>query len=85
MELSGHEVRATQRGHGRSKAHDQISRKRGSKYRVLIKSSKISGTGRTLNIGSGGVLFTTEEKLPLGRHGGAFGELAGAGLAAHVR
>lgn len=23
--------------------------------------------GKTLNIGSGGVLFTTEEKLPLGR------------------
>jgi hypothetical protein len=27
----------------------------------------MSGAGKTLNIGSGGVLFTTEEKLPLGR------------------
>lgn len=38
------------------------------KYRLLhSKSSKASGAGRTLNIGSGGILFTTEEKLPLGR------------------
>lgn len=37
------------------------------KYRVMHKSSQVSGTGRTLNIGSGGVLFTTEERLPLGR------------------
>ena len=27
----------------------------------------MSGSGTTLNIGSGGILFTTEEKLPLGR------------------
>jgi hypothetical protein len=33
----------------------------------MHKSTRVSGTGRTLNIGSGGVLFTTEEKLPLGR------------------
>ena len=26
-----------------------------------------TGTGKTLNIGSGGVLFTTEQRLPLGR------------------
>jgi hypothetical protein len=37
------------------------------RYRVTHKSSGVSGTGKTLNIGSGGVLFTTEEKLPLGR------------------
>jgi len=34
---------------------------------VIHKSSPVSGTGKTLNIGSGGVLFTTEEQLPLGR------------------
>jgi hypothetical protein len=27
----------------------------------------VSGSGTTLNIGSGGILFTTEEKLPIGR------------------
>jgi hypothetical protein len=33
----------------------------------MHKTSRISGAGKTLNIGSGGVLFTTEEKLPIGR------------------
>lgn len=38
------------------------------KYRLIhSKSQAISGTGTTLNIGSGGILFTTEEKLPVGR------------------
>jgi hypothetical protein len=38
------------------------------RYRVIqSRSVKASGTGATLNMGSGGILFTTEEKLPLGR------------------
>ena len=39
------------------------------KYKVLqpAKAAPITGTGQTLNIGSGGILFTTEEKLPMGR------------------
>jgi hypothetical protein len=38
------------------------------KYRVIqSKVPKVAGTGETLNIGSGGILFTTEEKLPMGR------------------
>ena len=38
------------------------------KYRLLqTQSPKSIGTGTTLNIGSGGILFTTEEKLPMGR------------------
>jgi hypothetical protein len=38
------------------------------KYRVLhTKNQEISGTGTTLNIGSGGILFTTEDLLPVGR------------------
>src|SRR5664280_2697612 len=38
------------------------------KYRLLqAKAPKASGAGRTLNIGSGGILFTTEERLPMGR------------------
>jgi c-di-GMP-binding flagellar brake protein YcgR len=37
-------------------------------YRVLhAKSQDVSGSGRTLNISSGGILFTTEQQLPLGR------------------
>ena len=38
------------------------------RYRVVhSKSSKVSGTGVTLNIGSSGILFTTQERLPMGR------------------
>lgn len=38
------------------------------RYRVLhSRGSQVSGIGRTLNIGSGGILFTTEEELPIGR------------------
>jgi len=37
------------------------------RYRVLhSRSLRKSGTGRTLNFGSGGILFTTEEQLPMG-------------------
>jgi c-di-GMP-binding flagellar brake protein YcgR len=31
------------------------------------KASKTRGSGKTLNFGSGGLLFTTEERLPIGR------------------
>jgi hypothetical protein len=38
------------------------------RYRVIqARSTRISGAGTTLNIGSGGILFTTEERLTLGR------------------
>jgi len=33
----------------------------------MHKSSQVIGAGKTLNIGSGGMLFTTESQLPLGR------------------
>ena len=37
------------------------------RYRVVqSRTSKVNGIGITLNIGSGGILFTTQEKLPLG-------------------
>jgi len=37
-------------------------------YKLIQRAAtKSSGVGRTLNIGSGGILFTTEERLPLGR------------------
>ena len=38
------------------------------RYRVVqSRAAKVSGCGTTLNIGSSGILFTTEEKLPVGR------------------
>ena len=37
------------------------------KYRVLRSWDKtVSGAGKTLNIGSRGILFTTEQQLPVG-------------------
>jgi len=38
------------------------------KYTVVhSKALKTRGSGKTLNFGSGGLLFTTEDRLPLGR------------------
>jgi c-di-GMP-binding flagellar brake protein YcgR len=38
------------------------------RYRVLhARGLSASGAGRTLDIGSGGILFTTQERLPMGR------------------
>ena len=37
------------------------------KYRLVHSKQEISGSGTTLNIGSGGILFTTQETLPVGR------------------
>ncbi len=38
------------------------------RYRVVqSKTYQVSGSGTTLNIGSGGILFTTEDRLPLDR------------------
>jgi hypothetical protein len=38
------------------------------RYRLTqSRTAKITGCGTTLNIGSGGILFTTEERLPVGR------------------
>jgi len=50
------------RGTGRFPVREDV------RYRVVhSKASKVSGIGVTLNIGSGGILFTTQEKLPVGR------------------
>ncbi|MGO9231667.1 MAG: PilZ domain-containing protein [Bryobacteraceae bacterium] len=38
------------------------------RYRLLNpKGDPVGGFGQTLNMGSGGILFTTEELLPVGR------------------
>jgi hypothetical protein len=37
------------------------------KYTVIhSRANKTSGSGKTLNFGSGGLLFTTQDRLPLG-------------------
>lgn len=36
-------------------------------YKMLnTRAIKVSGTGKTLNISSGGILFSTEDQLPMG-------------------
>ena len=37
------------------------------RYKMLHGKVVTTGAGKTLNIGSGGVLFTTEQRLPIGR------------------
>lgn len=37
------------------------------KYKLVHGKIVTTGTGTTLNIGSGGILFTTQQRLPLGR------------------
>lgn len=55
-------VRSDRRGTSRYPVREEVS------YRVVqAKAPKTAGRGTTLNIGSGGILFTTEDQLPLGR------------------
>ena len=49
------------RGTGRFPVKEEV------RYKVLNTKAAASGVGKTLNIGSRGILFTTEDKLPLGR------------------
>jgi hypothetical protein len=50
------------RGTGRFPVREDV------RYRVVqSRNSRVSGVGSTLNIGSGGILFTTEDKLPVGQ------------------
>lgn len=68
MELSGYEARAVVGGAADRRRNNRFPVNEELKYRIMHKASRISGSGKTLNMGSGGLLFTTEEKLPLGRH-----------------
>ena len=53
---------AERRGTSRFPVREEV------KYRVLQNKTDTSiGVGKTLNIGSSGILFTTEEPLPMGR------------------
>lgn len=67
MELSGYDARIVYGSATDRRRTNRFPVNEELKYRVLHKSCRISGSGKTLNIGSGGVLFTTEEQLPLGR------------------
>jgi hypothetical protein len=52
---------AERRGTGRFPLREEV------RYKLLNGKVITVGAGKTLNIGSGGVLFTTESRLPIGR------------------
>jgi hypothetical protein len=52
---------AERRGTGRFPLQEEV------KYKLLHGKTETVGVGKTLNIGSGGVLFTTEQRLAVGR------------------
>ena len=53
---------AERRGNTRFPVREEV------KYKVLYRrTGHTNGTGRTVNICSGGILFTTEQELPMGR------------------
>jgi c-di-GMP-binding flagellar brake protein YcgR len=53
---------ADRRGNSRFPVREEV------RYRVLnAKKLNVTGVGKTLNISSGGILFSTEEKLPMGK------------------
>jgi hypothetical protein len=52
---------AERRGTSRFPVREEV------RYKMLNGKVVTTGAGKTLNIGSGGVLFTTEERLPVGR------------------
>ena len=61
-EMTQTEGSSDRRGTSRYPVREEV------KYRVIQgRTPQTSGIGTTLNIGSGGILFTTEEKLPMGR------------------
>ena len=50
------------RGNSRFPVREEV------RYRVLnARSLNVTGVGKTLDISSGGILFTTEDKLPMGK------------------
>ena len=54
--------RGERRGTARFPLQEEVN------YKIINSSEKTcSGVGKTLNIGSRGILFSTQEKLPLGK------------------
>jgi hypothetical protein len=68
MNQSTHEGSAGSGGKTDRRETNRFPVREDVKYTVVhSRGHRTSGSGKTLNFGSGGVLFTTEERLPLGR------------------
>ena len=66
MELSEYDARVVHGGAAERRCTTRFPVNEDLKYRVWHESFQVSGVGKTLNVGSRGLLFTTEEKLPFG-------------------
>ncbi len=61
-DISGTKSTWDRRGNSRFPVNEEVS------YKTMsVRGPHQGGTGRTLNISSGGILFTTEDQLALGR------------------
>jgi hypothetical protein len=68
METSAYDSRANFGGTTDRRETSRFPVREEVRYRVLhARGLRTSGVGKTLDIGSGGILFTTEERLPIGR------------------
>ena len=68
METTAYDSRANFGGTADRRETSRFPVREEVRYRVLhARGLSASGVGKTLDIGSGGILFTTEERLPMGR------------------
>jgi hypothetical protein len=68
MEISASNLRANFGGTTDRRETSRFPVRAEIRYRVLhAKGLPASGIGKTLDIGSGGILFTTQERLQMGR------------------
>jgi hypothetical protein len=68
MEVAAHDSRESSAGMTDRRETSRFPVQEDVRYRLLhAKGMPASGVGHTLDIGSGGILFTTEQRLPVGR------------------
>ena len=67
MEVGGQRGRVTYGGRADRRRTARFPVREEVQYRMVHKSCQVVGAGKTLNMGSGGLLFTTEDELPVGR------------------
>ena len=68
MKISTDSKRAHVGGLGERRVTNRFPVQQDVRYRVVqSRTDRVTGSGTTLNMGSRGILFTTEDKLDLGR------------------
>jgi hypothetical protein len=68
MEIAGQDSRESSAGTTDRRETSRFPVREDVRYRLLhARGMPANGVGHTLDIGSGGIRFTTEERLPIGR------------------